>query len=102
MATSHLINGKKRIFVKGAPDIVLNKATAAHIDGQIAEFDHVQWEKINLAFASEGQRVIAFAYKDIDTTTELTHEGLDANFRKPACWPPFDTRRTNRDWSHKS
>jgi len=77
MATSHLINGKKRIFVKGAPDIVLNKATAAHIDGQIAEFDHAQWEKINLAFASEGQRVIAFAYKDVDTTTELTHEEMD-------------------------
>ena len=66
MATSHRINGKKRIFVKGAPDVIMTKVSAAHIDGTMQKFDRLQWGTSQLIFfASEGQRVIAFAYKDV-------------------------------------
>lgn len=77
MATSHRINGKKRIFVKGAPDVIMTKVSAAHIDGTMQKFDRLQWEQVNSSFASEGQRVIAFAYKDVANDTLLTHDEIN-------------------------
>ena len=38
------------------------------------KFDRLQWEQVNFIFASEGQRVIAFAYKDVANDTLLTHD----------------------------
>ena len=77
MATSHIINGKKRIFVKGAPDVIMTKVSAAHIDGTMQKFDRLQWEQVNSSLTSEGQRVIAFAYKDVANDAVLTHDEIN-------------------------
>lgn len=74
MATSHEYNGKKRIFIKGAPDILFSKAKSENVSGEIQPFMQLNWEQINTKLASEGQRVLAFAYKDVTLETKLTHE----------------------------
>ncbi len=76
MATLHKHRGKKIIFVKGAPERVLDMC-----------IEDIQGEKIkaseilNIAsnFAQEGLRVLAFAYKIAsDETEELTHREIES------------------------
>jgi potassium/sodium efflux P-type ATPase len=77
MATLHRHGGKKFIFVKGAPEKILDMCT------ECAANDKIETKEIlNKAhlFAREGMRVLAMAYKeaphDID---EITHHDVDGN-----------------------
>ncbi|EME3567027.1 TPA: HAD-IC family P-type ATPase [Enterococcus faecium] len=77
MATIHIIDGKKRIFVKGAPDILFTKATSQLVNDQVQAFDHEAWEEVNSTFASKGQRVLAFGYKDVSLNEAVTHDTIN-------------------------
>lgn len=77
MATIHIIDGKKRIFVKGAPDILFTKATSQLVNDQVQAFDHKAWEEANSTFASKGQRVLAFGYKDVSLNEAVTHDTIN-------------------------
>ncbi|PEH48183.1 HAD-IC family P-type ATPase [Enterococcus faecium] len=77
MATIHIIDGKKRIFVKGAPDILFTKATSQLVNDQVQAFDHEAWEEANSTFASKGQRVLAFGYKDVSLNEAVTHDTIN-------------------------
>ncbi len=74
MATLHRHRGEKLIFVKGAPEKVLEMCSRSQVTGQINKKEIL---RIAEDFAKEGLRVLAFAYKetaeDLDT---LTHHDV--------------------------
>jgi Ca2+-transporting ATPase len=70
MATLHKVqNGNKRIFVKGAPEIVMELSQLVHNDEFNQELDEPIRANIQLVdqkMAYDGLRVLALAYKDFD------------------------------------
>ena len=74
MATLHKHDGKKVIFIKGTPENVVGMCTECLLDG---EFRKKEITKASEAFASEGMRVLAMGYKEVDSGSEtLTHEDI--------------------------
>ncbi len=74
MATLHRHRGKKVIFVKGAPEKLLEMCPG-HLPKGCAEIQGIN--TVANDFAKEGLRVIAFAYKDVaDEKEELTQEDI--------------------------
>lgn len=81
MATLHKHRDKKIIYVKGAPEKILEMCVKTNFG------DHLDKKKIlNIAskFAKEGMRVLAFAYKEADKDIEvLTCKGIEnCNFQE--------------------
>ena len=82
MSTIHPLNGKYRVMVKGAPDILLSRCT--HIlDNSVSPITPVAVKEIeaaNAAMAEKALRVLGAAYKDLDTLPkgELTSEELES------------------------
>src|SRR3989339_771048 len=76
MATLHRHGGKKFIFVKGAPERVLDMCSESEAgDGSKKK------EILLIAnnFAKEGMRVLAFAYKEVShDVEELTHHDVES------------------------
>ncbi|MEP9411980.1 MAG: HAD-IC family P-type ATPase [Candidatus Brocadia sp.] len=74
MATLHRHGGKKYVFVKGAPEKILDMCTESAVgDGSRKK------EILHIAsnFAKEGMRVLAFAYKEAPPDMEeITHHDL--------------------------
>lgn len=76
MATVHEIAGKRILFVKGAPDVLLNKVQyELGSDGRQQQIDYAMWLQKNEQLAQTGQRVLAFAMKELKDR-ELSHEEL--------------------------
>ena len=74
MATLHKHRGKKFIFIKGAPEKLLDMCTECMIgEGvKMKEIHHIANE-----FAREGLRVIALAYKEMPHDKEvITHDDI--------------------------
>jgi Ca2+-transporting ATPase len=75
MATLHRHGGKNIVFVKGAPERVLDMCTDCLINDEFKTKDI-----LNTAhrFAKEGMRVLAIAYKEVPTDIdELTHKDVE-------------------------
>ena len=81
MSTIHPLNGKYRVMVKGAPDVLLARCTSILDDGVTALTPVLakQVEDANAAMAEKALRVLGCAYKDIDAIPqgELTSEELE-------------------------
>jgi P-type Ca2+ transporter type 2C len=76
MATLHEHDGKKLIFLKGAPEKVLEMCS------QVPSGDPLNQEKVfEMAehFAEDGMRVLAMAFKESDVE-ELTHKDIAGGF----------------------
>lgn len=69
MATAHSVDNQFLVFVKGAPEILMQKS-------QLTETEKLNWEEQATQLAEKGQRVLGFAYKAFNESTELTHELL--------------------------
>uniref|UniRef100_UPI00403F5020 HAD-IC family P-type ATPase n=1 Tax=Candidatus Enterococcus willemsii TaxID=1857215 RepID=UPI00403F5020 len=69
MATLHLEDNQAVIFVKGAPEVLLAKSN-------LSQEERGQWQKQATQFAQQGQRVLGFAFKEVATDLELSHEAL--------------------------
>ncbi|MEW6053280.1 MAG: HAD-IC family P-type ATPase [Nitrospirota bacterium] len=93
MATLHRHSGKKFIFVKGAPEKILDMCTECAVKDKI-EIKEIL-NKANL-FAREGMRVLAMAYKeaphDID---EITHHDIEGNLVYVGLQGMIDPPRTD-------
>jgi Ca2+-transporting ATPase len=93
MATLHRHGGKKFIFVKGAPEKILDMCSECAVKDKI-EIKEIL-NKANL-FAREGMRVLAMAYKeaphDID---ELTHHDVEGNLVYVGLQGMIDPPRTD-------
>ena len=81
MSTIQPLNGKYRVMVKGAPDVLLARCTSILDDGVTALTPVLakQVEDANAAMAEKALRVLGCAYKDIDAIPqgELTSEELE-------------------------
>ncbi|MBU4321447.1 MAG: HAD-IC family P-type ATPase, partial [Nitrospinae bacterium] len=76
MATLHNHRGKKFIFVKGAPEKVLDMCMRT-VDGE--ELNTNEILQVAIDFAKEGLRVLAFAYKEApDEMDELMHHDVES------------------------
>jgi calcium-translocating P-type ATPase len=75
MSTVHNISGEQELLVKGAPDIIFSRSTKILVGEEIVPFtsEHLaQLQQQNEAFSKRALRVLAFAYKPIDTL-DITH-----------------------------
>ncbi len=68
MTTMHNINGEHIAYVKGAPEIVLNKCNSIYENGKIKKLTAIRKNEIleaNKQFANHALRVLGFAYKTV-------------------------------------
>ena len=80
MSTVHPLNGKYRVMVKGAPDVLLSRCARALADGTRPLDAALAREAAaaNAAMAERALRGLACAYKDVDELPrELTSETLE-------------------------
>ena len=94
MSTLHNIEGKKMLFSKGAPEIILDRCKFISESGGIRPITSEDRKKIiekNIEFANQALRVLGFAYKEmpdaVDTDNigenELVFAGLQAMIDPP-------------------
>ena len=80
MTTIHqMANGKRMAFMKGAPEVVLERCTHILVEGELKELKEEQVEilKSNEEMAQEALRVLGFAYRDCPNAIEYTEEQLE-------------------------
>ncbi|MBE6071474.1 MAG: cation-translocating P-type ATPase [Clostridium butyricum] len=74
MSTLHNIDGKYIMITKGALDVLLNRTTSIRTSSGLKRFTNEDANNINDAnksLSSQGLRVLAFAYKELDDNKEL-------------------------------
>lgn len=68
---------KKIIFIKGAPDRLLEMASDERTEKGVQGFNRNYWEDKIKELAQSGQRLIGAAYKIVDNeTSKITHEDI--------------------------
>jgi Ca2+-transporting ATPase len=81
MTTVHLVSGKKKIvFMKGAPEIVLDKCTKLYANGKIrkiAEQDRTELLGVTEAMATEALRNLGFAFKELPESVTTFDEKIE-------------------------
>jgi len=73
MTTIHSIKGKKIAYVKGAPEIILERSTHILMNNRIRKIEQEEIKKIlqtNENMAKDALRVLAMAYKELPKTME--------------------------------
>jgi Ca2+-transporting ATPase len=68
MSTVNACGGKKYVFVKGAPEVILGLSSSVLADGRAVPLDETRRERflrLNDAMADNGMRVLGLAYKEI-------------------------------------
>lgn len=72
------MDGRKIVFIKGAPDRLLDMACCERSESGVWEFDRAYWEGEILSLARTGQRIIGAAYKVVDAdTTTIDHADIE-------------------------
>lgn len=77
MSTEHFIDGKYVMVVKGAADVISGRLTGINEGGRVREatdVDRLAIEKQNHIYSENGLRVLAFAFKELDSKCALTEE----------------------------
>ena len=93
MATLHRHGGKKFIFVKGAPEKIVDMCTECAAEDKI---DTKEILKTANLFAREGMRVLAMAYKEAPyDTDEITHNDIQGNLVYAGLQGMIDPPRTD-------
>lgn len=64
MASLHDFHGELELFIKGAPDILINYARYEFVEGAARSIDKDWWMKQASELAGNGQRVLAVGYKN--------------------------------------
>ncbi|MGX6961633.1 cation-translocating P-type ATPase [Vagococcus xieshaowenii] len=75
MSTLHEINGQHQLMVKGAPDVMFNRSSHVLVNGEVVPMTKERLamiKKQNESFAKRALRVLAFAYKDLDSQEGIT------------------------------
>lgn len=77
MSAEYKLGEKTLMLTKGAIDVLLDRTVKIHTADGVRDIMQEDIEKIhkqNMAFSENGLRVLAFAYKEMDTPRELTLE----------------------------
>ncbi|MBU0660640.1 HAD-IC family P-type ATPase [Patescibacteria group bacterium] len=75
MMTEHDIDGKKKVFIKGAPEKILARSTYALVNGKAKKMsvkERKAFQKRIEEYAMKGYRTLAFAERDEKTGRKLT------------------------------
>jgi Ca2+-transporting ATPase len=84
MTTVHIVSGKKRIaYMKGAPEIVLNKCTKVLANGKISkliEGDRARILSVNEAMARQALRNLGFAFRELPESVNAYDEKIEKDF----------------------
>jgi Ca2+-transporting ATPase len=84
MTTLHIISGKKKIaYMKGAPEIVLEKCTKALANGEVSrltESDRKRILEVNEAMARQALRNLGFAFRELPETVNTCDEKIEKDF----------------------
>jgi len=89
MTTIHDNKGKRIVYSKGAPDVLLEKCSFIHENGKVRKITFDDKKKIldvNRKFAEKALRVLGFAYKNElgnDAEKEMIFVGLQAMIDPP-------------------
>ena len=83
MTTIHqMTDGKRMAFMKGAPEVVLQKCSHILDDGGVRELKEMERDqilKVNEEMAQAALRVLGLAYRDCPNAIECTEEHLERN-----------------------
>lgn len=77
MSAKYYIHGVPTILTKGAVDVLLDRTDSIADVGGVRAFMPADRDRIlaqNMAFSENGLRVLAFAYKECEPDSRLTHE----------------------------
>ena len=81
MTTAHIVSGKKKVaFMKGAPEIILDKCTKIYVNGKVRKIndeDRAELMKINEAMAMQALRNLGFAFRDLPESAEVFDEKIE-------------------------
>jgi Ca2+-transporting ATPase len=81
MTTAHIVSGKKKIaFMKGAPEIVLEKCTKIFVNGKVRKItrdDRTEILKVNEAMAMQALRNLGFAFRELPESMETFDEKIE-------------------------
>jgi len=81
MTTAHIVSGKKKIaFMKGAPEIVLDKCTKIFVNGKVRKItqdDRTKILKVNEAMAMQALRNLGFAFRELPESMETFDEKIE-------------------------
>jgi Ca2+-transporting ATPase len=83
MTTIHAVDKKKIAYMKGAPEIVLEKCNRILLNGKIIKFEDKEKAniyKVSEAMALQALRNLGFAYKELPASQEAFGEDLEKDF----------------------
>jgi Ca2+-transporting ATPase len=83
MTTMHESSGQKIAYMKGAPEIVLEKCTRVLKNGKtsrLTEDDRAKLLKVNEAMARQALRNLGFAYRELPETVAACDEKIENDF----------------------
>jgi len=84
MSTIHEVSGKSKVaYMKGAPEIVLERCSGIYKDGKaqrITKEIRAKVLKVNEAMAIQALRNLGFAYKELPEATRSFDEGIEKDF----------------------
>jgi Ca2+-transporting ATPase len=81
MTTAHIVSSKKKVaFMKGAPEIVLDKCTKIFVNGKVRKItrdDRTKILKVNEAMAMQALRNLGFAFRELPESMETFDEKIE-------------------------
>jgi P-type Ca2+ transporter type 2C len=83
MTTVHISKEQKIAYMKGAPEVVLEKCTKMLVNGKIQKLNKEQKNqlfKITEVMALQALRNLGFAYKNLSNNTERINEEIEKEF----------------------
>jgi Ca2+-transporting ATPase len=83
MTTIHLTGNKKMAYMKGAPEIVLQKCTQILLNGKVQKLtkdSQAKLLKVTEAMALQALRNLGFAYKELPEKADKLDEEMEAGF----------------------
>jgi Ca2+-transporting ATPase len=83
MTTIHTAGKKKIAYMKGAPEIILEKCTRILLNGKVVKFGAAEKAtvyKVSEAMALQALRNLGFAYKELPENQETFEEDLEKEF----------------------
>jgi Ca2+-transporting ATPase len=84
MTTMHVVSGKKKTaYMKGAPEVVLEKCSKVWLDGKVSKLsseDRAEILKVNEAMARQALRNLGFAYRELPEAVETCDEKIEKDF----------------------
>ena len=98
MTTIHKINDENIAYIKGAPDVIINKCKYLYIDGKVnrlTEEDKKRILKINHDMAKKALRILGFAYKSLPGSYSQVSEDLEDDLIFLGLQAMFDPPREN-------